>query len=257
MTWSALVLAGRRHGACPITEATGVSHKALVPVAGQAMVERVVLALRAVPAVGRIAVMIEEPALLDGMRALQGDDVSILTAAGSPSLSTLAGIDALGMSRSILMTTADTPLVTPKIIGHFVQNQPVGADATVGLARLDTIHATYPNNKRTGLRFSDGPRSGCNLFAFHTQRAREVLRFWRQVEENRKRPLAMLRQVGLVPALRYATRTLPLDAALVALGERTGARLAAIDMPFADAAIDVDKTADLELVERVLAGREA
>ena len=59
---TALVLAGRRSGgADPMAAAAGVSHKALLPVAGVPMLLRVVSALRASPSVGRIVVCIEAP----------------------------------------------------------------------------------------------------------------------------------------------------------------------------------------------------
>ncbi|MEM8822116.1 MAG: nucleotidyltransferase family protein [Pseudomonadota bacterium] len=254
MTWSALILAGNRRTACPVAAQAGVSHKALAPVAGRPMIAHVLQAIRAVPAIGSVAVVIEDPTLLQTLP--ESGALQILPAAHSPSLSARAGLKALATDGPILMTTADTPLVTPEILTHFLDHQPKGTDATVGLARIDRIKATYPDSIRTGLKFSDGARSGCNLFAFHTPKAADLLTFWRRVEENRKRPLAMLRQIGLMPALRYATGTLSLDAALTALGRRTGTTLAAIDMPFADAAIDVDKPEDLVLVERILGARQ-
>lgn len=254
MTWSALLLAGNRRSDCPVAAQTGVSHKALAPVADRPMIAHVLAALRAVPAIGPIAVVIEDPTLLQNLP--DSDALDIIPAASSPSLSAINGLEALETDGPILMTTADTPLVMPEILTHFLDNQPDGVDATAGLARLDLVQAAYPETTRTGLKFSDGARSGCNLFAFHTPQAADLLAFWRRVEENRKRPLAMLRQIGLIPALRYATGTLPLDAALTALGRRTGTTLAAVDMPFADAAIDVDKPADLALVDRILSARQ-
>ena len=56
--------------------------------------------------------------------------------------------------------------------------------------------------------------------------------------------------------LRHALGLLSLPGALAALERKTGARLAAVEMPFADAAVDVDKPADLALVEAVLRARE-
>ena len=44
-----------------------------------------------------------------------------------------------------------------------------------------------------------------------------------------------------------------LRAALDALERRCGARLAAVEMPFADAAVDVDKPADLDAVRALTA----
>ena len=53
---TALVLAGSRREGDPLAASAGVSHKALIPVAGQPMLERVVSALAAVPRIGRILI---------------------------------------------------------------------------------------------------------------------------------------------------------------------------------------------------------
>ena len=261
MSWSALVLAGNRRADCAVAAAAGVSHKALAPIAGRPMIERVISTLRALPRIESATVVIEDAALLRRVPALRTllDEgwLRTLPASDTPSTSARAGVEALGLTRPVLLLTADIPLLTPEMLLHFLDHQPSDIDATVALARLALVKAAHPGAVRTGLAFSDGPWSGCNLFAFHDPAAGALLRFWRRVEENRKRPLAMLRQLGLVPALRYATRTLPLDAALATLGARTGTRLASVDMPFAEAAIDVDKPADMVLAEAILTAREA
>jgi len=59
---TALVLAGTRAGGDPLAEHAGVSHKALIEVGGRTMIERVVEALAASPAVGRIVVAMFHPA---------------------------------------------------------------------------------------------------------------------------------------------------------------------------------------------------
>jgi hypothetical protein len=44
-----------------------------------------------------------------------------------------------------------------------------------------------------------------------------------------------------------------MDGAVTKVGRNLGIRLRAVRLPFAEAAIDVDKQADLELVERIVA----
>lgn len=262
MTHSALVLAGSRGPEDPVAAAAGISHKALVPVHGQPMISRVVAALRAVPAITRIAVVIERPELIPARPELaplvENGHLIVLPAEPSPSLSALAGFRALGGGTEgpVVMTTADNCLLTPEMLEHFLAALPRDADAVAALARAEVIRAAYPDSVRTYLRFSDGGRSGCNLFAFLTPEAAGAITFWRRIEQNRKRPLAMLRQLGLPALLSYGAGRLSLERALRTLGRRTNSRLAAVDMPFAEAAVDVDKVGDLALADRILRLRE-
>ncbi|MEQ8771495.1 MAG: NTP transferase domain-containing protein, partial [Erythrobacter sp.] len=59
---SAIVMAGKRSGALdPLAEAAGVAQKAVVPVNGVPMIERVVAAVAACPEVAAIRVVAHEP----------------------------------------------------------------------------------------------------------------------------------------------------------------------------------------------------
>ena len=251
---TALVLAGQRGGRPdPMAAAAGVSHKALLPVAGVPMLLRVVSALRASPAVGRVVVCIEAPEeTLSGLGGLEG--VLLRAAEPSPARSAAAMLEEFGAP--LLVTTADHALLTPGMVGHFVSAVPPGVAAAAALARSGTVLAGYPDTRRTWLRLRDGAFSGCNLFLLaEAEGAARAFGFWRRVEAERKRPLAMARLLGPLTLLRFALGRLTLRAALDALERRCGARLAAVDMPFADAAVDVDKPADLALAETVLRAR--
>ena len=82
-----------------------------------------------------------------------------------------------------------------------------------------------------------------------------MVSFWRRVEQDRKKPWRMIRLLGPGTLLSFALGRLTLDAALAAFGRRTGTALAAVEMPFADAAVDVDRPGDLTLAESILARR--
>ncbi|MBC8036663.1 MAG: MobA-like NTP transferase domain containing protein, partial [Rhizobiales bacterium] len=56
--------------------------------------------------------------------------------------------------------------------------------------------------------------------------------------------------------LRFLAGTLDLDTALAIVSRKLGLQVSAVFMPFAEAAIDVDKPADKELVEIILAKRD-
>lgn len=250
---TALVLAGRRADTDPMAAAAGVSHKALLPVAGVPMLLRVVSALRGAPSVGRVAVCIEAPGeALSGLDGLEG--VALRAAADSPAASAAAALAEFGAP--LLVTTADHALLTPDMVERFVGAAPPGAAAVAALARRETVLAGFPGTRRTWLRFRDGAFSGCNLFLLaEAEGAGRAVDFWRRVEGERKRPLAMARLLGPWTLLRFALRRLTLRGALDALERRCGARLAAVEMPFADAAVDVDKPEDLALAEAALRRR--
>jgi hypothetical protein len=59
-----------------------------------------------------------------------------------------------------------------------------------------------------------------------------------------------------VTLLLFALRRLRFDATLERASEAIGCRIRAIYLPFAEAAIDVDKPSDLALVTQILLKRE-
>ena len=117
------------------------------------------------------------------------------------------------------------------------------------------IRKAYPDAQRTYLRFRDERYSGANLYALLGPDARRAVAFWRRVEQERKRPWRLVRAFGWRPLLAYLLGRLTLDDAMARASGIIGARIAAVVMPFAEAAIDVDKPADLALVETILARR--
>jgi len=250
MSWTAVVLAGTRGPSDPVAMAAGVTHKAFAPVAGRPMIDRVLATLAAVPEIGRVLVVIEPDA-----PALPGE-VERLDAAPSPSMSALAGFERA--APPVLVTTADHPMLTPEMVRHFLAGaEASGADVAAGVSVRAVVEQAGSTARRTYLRFRDAEVSGCNLFALRTPRAAQGLRFWRRLEADRKRPLRMAWAIGPLTLLRYVLGRLTIDGAARALGRAAGCRAAMVRLPFAEAAHDVDKPADLAFAEARLAAREA
>lgn len=251
---TALVLAGQRGGTDPLAAARGVSHKALLPVAGVPMLLRIVAALRAAPAIGRIVVSIERPettlAALDGLSG-----VILRPAEASPARSVAAILEEFGTP--LLVTTADHALLSATMVTHLLNAAPPEAAALAALARRETVLLEFPETQRSWLRLRDGAFSGCNLFLLARPEAARVVGFWRELEQHRKRPLTMAWMLGLLPLLRYAFGMMTLQGVARALERRCAVRLGFVELPFGAAAVDVDKPSDLVLVEAALrpAGR--
>ena len=75
------------------------------------------------------------------------------------------------------------------------------------------------------------------------------------MEQERKRPWRLVGAFGVWPLALYLCGRLSLDDAMERASAVMGARAAAVRLPVAEAAIDVDKPANLELVEAILAHR--
>ena len=251
MSWTAVVLAGSRGAADPVAQAAGVSHKAFAEVGGVAMIARVLDTLAAAPSIEGSAVVIER-----GAPELPRPGVRRIDAMRSPSLSALAAFEASGPP--VLVTTADHPLLTVEMVEHFLDHAgQTDADVVAGVALRQVIEGAGPSAARTYLNFRDGEVSGCNLFALMTPKAEAALLYWRLLENKRKQPLRMAWAVGPFTLVRYAMGILSMRSAAWALGRAAGCKAAMITLPFADAAHDVDKPADLAFAEGRLAARMA
>jgi CTP:molybdopterin cytidylyltransferase MocA len=217
------------------------------------MLARVVEAL-AQAGFTRIGVSIERPELVEQLREggafPPGVSVEAVAAEAGPSASVEAGLAAYGTP--LLITTADHALLRPEWVTAFLAGVPAEADIAAALARSQTVMAAAPDTKRTFLRFSDGAFSGCNLFYVARPAGTRAIALWREVEALRKQPARLIGRLGAWTGLRYALGLLPLSGALERLGALAGVRAAAVELPFGEAAIDVDKPADLELVRRMV-----
>jgi CTP:molybdopterin cytidylyltransferase MocA len=188
------------------------------------------------------------------LQALLADGaVTLIDAASTPSRSVLAALGTLPLP--LLFATADHPLLSAAMIDHFCAAVPVDADAAVAVVRASLLQRSYPNAIRTYYRFAGEGYSGCNLFLLQSPDALRVVELWTRLERHRKQPWRLIAEVGPIALLRFLLGRLDLEGAMHHLSTRVGAKVRAVEMPFAEAAIDVDKPADLELAEAILARR--
>ena len=244
----ALILAGSRGGVDPVAAYAGVSHKALIALAGETLLARVA---RAVHAAGcaEVAVSASDPAVEAEARRL---GLTALPAAAGPSASVGEALKVLGTP--LLITTADHALLEPDWVQSFVRDTPETADLSVLLARRERIEATLPGTRRTYLRFADGHWSGCNLFLLRTADAARAIGLWRLVEADRKRPWRIVRRLGPGMLVRYLVGRLTLARAVERLGELAQVRASVVESSYGLAAVDVDKPDDLDAVRRLIGG---
>ena len=256
--FNAVVLAADRGPNDAVAAAAGVRAKCLTPVEGSPMLLRVIRALERSNRVESILlcgpaadVLGEAPEL---RQWIEDNRVRWIEPRASPSASAFAALESLPPGQPVLLTTCDHALLRPEMVRHFLAHASAGnLDVAVALAPHELVQSAYPRTRRTVLKFSDGHYCGCNLFAFLSPRGRDMARQWGRVENQRKKPVRVIGMVGWFSVLLYALGRLSLEGALQRISRQTGLAAGAVVMPFAEAAIDVDSAADLELAREIAA----
>jgi CTP:molybdopterin cytidylyltransferase MocA len=259
--FNAIVLAADRRRDDPVALAAGVAAKCLTPIAGTPMVVRVVDALEQSRRVQSILLCGPTAETLRGSAELSqmvsGGRIRWLGPAATPSTSAALALATLPEEEPVLLTTGDHPLLSPDMVRHFLDHASAsGCDVAVGLAPYERVRESYPRTRRTVLKFSNGRFCGCNLFAFLSPRGRRMAQLWQQVEDQRKAPIRVIGFVGWGAVVLYALGMLSLASAVARVSRRTGVNAHVVTMPFAEAAIDVDSVADLDLVRAIVARME-
>ncbi len=252
--WTVLLLAGQRPGVDPLASHFDREWKALVPIAGRAMLSHVAENLLQSALVRRIIILSQAP---DALKHALPDDPRIAyhTSLSGISNSIWDAIESGAAEFPILVTTADNPLLDSAMLDQFLHA--AQTDLAIGMVEKRVYDAQYAGEPRTWLKFRGEAWSGANLFALRSAKVKAPLQLWAQAEKDRKTPWKLFRHFGLWLLLRALTRSIRLGDALEKAGRRLGlsARLVAMDDPAA--AIDVDKPADHHLAEKIIAKREA
>lgn len=262
--FSVILLAGQRPGTDPVAEASGVKAKALAPVAGQAMILNVLDALEASPWVGDIFITLEDPELSSSVPRLMAYDGTghVVQGTGTICDSVLSAVETQDIRTPFLVITADHALLTVDMLDHFCEETArahtrESRDFLFAVVSERSFRRAYPYATRTFLDFRDDSYSGCNMFAFMTTTSFRVLDFWHSIEQQRKKPLRLIRAFGTGNLVRYLLRLDSLTDMINRAGRKLGVNGKAVVMPQPEAAIDVDTPRDLELVEKILMARRA
>jgi GTP:adenosylcobinamide-phosphate guanylyltransferase len=233
-----------------MAKAFGVAHKCTIDIAGKPMLHWVLEALRQTTITKPYVIVIDDVSVIAATA-----DVDVIRAEDSAPASAIAAINHVGQF-PVLITTGDHPLLTPGMINHMLQDAEVSkADVLVGLATAETINASYPETKRTYFKLGGTRVSGCNLFVVKSRAGMKLLESWQHLERNRKQPWKLVAAFGVLPILWFALGILTPERAFGHISRKLGITVVPTFLPYAEAAIDVDKPSDHALAEAILKKR--
>jgi GTP:adenosylcobinamide-phosphate guanylyltransferase len=251
--WTAILLAGSRPGTDPFAEAHGTDLKALIPVGGVPMVTRPVDALLASKDITSVRVMTQQADRIIGV--LPVDPKLAVHQSQGTIAATLAGLFTdPATAWPMLVTTADHALLDGDMIAEFC-TKAAGADIALAVVERGALEARLPGAKRTWIPFKSGAYSGANLFALGGPQALPAIALWRGVEQDRKKGWRLLWQLGPAAFLGAVLRLLTLSQVLRRIGGKLGVDIRPVVMSNPLACVDVDKQADLDLVDALLEER--
>jgi molybdopterin-guanine dinucleotide biosynthesis protein A len=230
----------------------GAPNKAFVRVAGIALVERTLLALRACEGVGRIVVVAPAAAHGDAALALaderrpDGPRITDSLAAG------LAGADP---DETVLVSAADLPVLDAAAVADFLARV-AERDLDVGYGCVDRRAHTgrYATIRHTWARLREGTFCGAGLVALRPRAFGSLSRFLEDLGRSRKNPLALASLLGWDMLLGFAFARLSIAQVETRAGALLGARAGAVISPYPQIAVNVDRPDDLAIAERLLAG---
>jgi len=240
----------------PLFELTQGRSKALLPVAGKMMVQWVLDALGAARGVDRAVVVGPEGGLAFARElhyvANQGEYLDNLLAGAHR----LLELDP--RARRLLVISADIPAITSEHI-DWVTRQAEESDDDFYYCVIDrqAMESSFPGCRRTFFRLRDREVCGGDLAVVRTSVFDTEAGVWQRLSAARKSRWRMAAVIGPSVLLRFLLGRLTVQQAERLASRRLGVRGRALNCPFPEVGMDVDKPFQLDLVETALRRRGA
>jgi GTP:adenosylcobinamide-phosphate guanylyltransferase len=258
-SFSVIILAAqRRNQVNELASAAGVSHKCLVPIAGQPLIRHVVEALADIPGLDLIRICVEETAFAavrDVLADVSGCAIDFARAADNLADSVHSSMNGLG--DTIVITTADHVLLLPSSVEALLDRLDAGADAAVAFARQGAVLAAHPDGQRRFYRFADDSYSNCNLYGVAGRRGHGAIEIFRGGGQFAKNPRRIALQFGLFNLLLVRFALVSLSRACERISRQVGLRMEPVVLADGSQAIDVDNERTYRVAEQLLGQRKA
>lgn len=264
---NALILAAGRPGVSdPVAQSQNKSHKCLVEIDGQVMLERVIASLVDCPRIGRIFISIEDEKPLRSVAALAAmlDDGTITQVPSAQNLadSVITAIQRmeadLGPAAAwpVVATTGDNALQTADMVDQFVdQAMESNADIAIAFTRDDVVLRDHPDAGLAFHRLKDGGFSANNLYLLRGATALNAVNVFRSGGQFGKRHWRILKSFGVLPFILYKLKATTGQGLIRRIGRNLGVRAEMILSPYADGPIDVDNMPSFKLCQKILEKR--
>lgn len=247
--YDAVILAGGR--APWLREAAGTDIRCLAKIKNKRIIDYIVDALRESCRINRI--MIAGP-VYELSKAELPAGVELCAPAADMPTTSYAAAQALGADKKILFVCDDIPLLHGAAVSDFLdqcEKYPEG-HVYYPIVPKEICLADYPAAKRTYGRLADGVFTGGNIMLVDAKIIPVGLAKAKEIYARRKHPFDLCRWLGLGFILKLLFHSLTVADAEQRTSELLELNCKAIISNYAEVGMDVDKPADLKLVEKYL-----
>ncbi|MBN1241215.1 MAG: NTP transferase domain-containing protein [Spirochaetales bacterium] len=247
-----LLAGGGANPADPLYALSGGLPKALLPLAGRPMAQWVLDALDGSARVGRIFV-----AGLDASSGLASRKIARwLPDSGSLVANARTGAEAslaAGGGPLVLLASVDVPALLPDHVAWVVDRAlETEDDFYYSVIDRETMELRFPGSGRSYIRFRDREVCGGDLTVIRPAALAGSGSLWDRIAAGRKSAARIALSVGVDVLLRLIFRRLAVADAVRIASARLGFRGRALDCPYAELGMDVDKPFQHALLERFL-----
>jgi molybdopterin-guanine dinucleotide biosynthesis protein A len=223
--------------------------KALIDVAGKPMIQWVLDALGDAKNVDNVIII--------GLSSKSGvtcnKPMHFISNQGRMLANIVAGVNkALEINKKneyVLIVSSDIPTLKPEMVDWLVDTcMQTQDDLYYGVCPRDVMETRFPNSKRTYTKLKDIELCGADINISHVRMATEHLDMWESLIGTRKSPFRQAGIIGFGTLFRLLTRSITLDETVERVCKRIGIQGRAIQWPYAEACMDIDKPHQLELL---------
>jgi len=238
----------------PLYEYTRGGPKALLPVSGQPMLQRVINALAGSKSITHITII--------GLKELSGLTCPLPFTLLPNQTDMLANI-LTGMreingrnpdAEQVLLVASDIPALRSEMIDWMVDIvEKSDADLFYNVVSRQVMESRYPGSRRTYTRLKDMEICGGDLSALRLDVLNHLSDLWGQLIASRKNPLKQASILGFGLLFQLLTRRATLEDAAQMISARLGVKGKVIISPYAELGMDADKPFQLEILQKDLA----
>jgi GTP:adenosylcobinamide-phosphate guanylyltransferase len=161
-------------------------------------------------------------------------------------------------ARQVLLVSSDIPAITADMVDWEVEaTLQTEVDLCYNVVKREVIEARFPGSKRTFTRLKDMQVCGADMNVISTSVISKDPAIWERLVASRKNPLKQAAIIGFDTLILAILGIITLDEALKKATSRLHMTGRVIICPFAEAAMDVDKPNQLELIRADLEQRGA
>ena len=247
--YNVVILAG---GRCPwLKEVAGTDVRCLAKINGKRMLDYIVEAIHESGRVKRILLAIDAT-VLAGEELPEG--VELCEAAQDLPSTADKAVAALGYKGKVLFICDDIPFIHGTAINDFIDKCEArpGGNSYYPLIPKEVCEAAFPNAKRTYARTKEGLFTGGNIMMMDAEVIPTALAKGREIFSKRKKPLELVKMLGVGFILKFLFHRLTLDDVEKRGSLVVGFNGKAVISSFAEVGMDIDKPEDYELASNYL-----